>query len=586
MKSLSRLSVILLVLIALVCLTACPAPYHSGSQPSDSTMMGEITKIVGTGEVRINDRIVHEGAAMRSGDHIETVGDARTTLKLARGGEVLFDADTDPILQWVSAAFCKLRILINVGSILVDTPCVTEAETGSGAVINTLGTTFHLAVTSAWTELTVIKGKVAIRSNVGGRQIVSAGYQCRVLRNRQAPPPVWVDTRSVHDWACRLDRRLCRERSQQQRDVSVPNVVGTELDQAQQILSRNSLQLGRVRETATKQRFDDRRVFAQSPRQGAWVPADAEVDLSVWRYRAITPVMPLLVNRPIEEAETVLKESGIRLGRIGALQTRDPWQDGRVARQSPRAGTRIGENTVAALTVYRHGGPPPTGDVLVPNVVGIELDRAQQILSRNTLKVGRVRETVTERRSDDSRVIAQSPRSGTRIPANTAVDLSVAYYRAAIKTMPMLVNRPLGEAEAVLKESGIRLGRIGELSTGNPRQNGRVARQSPGAGSRIQRDTVAMLTVYRYERPPVRTVNVPPLVGMHIDKARAELERAGLTVGRVVTEPAPSSRQIGLVFRQQPGAGTGMKRGSSVNVWIYQQKILQRPGFLRLQPVQ
>lgn len=442
MKCLSRLSTNLLLLIALVCLTACPAPYDPGFHHPDNTMIGEITKIVGTGEVRINNRIVQEGAVMQSGDHIATVGDARTTLKLARGGEVLFAADTDPILQWVSAAFCKLRILINVGSILVDTPCVTEAETGSGAVINTLGTTFHLTVTSAWTELTVIKGKMAIRSNVGNWQIVSAGYQCRVLRNRQAPPPVLVDTRSVHDWACRLDRRLCREGSPQQGDVPVPNVLGTELEQAQQILSRNSLKLGRVRETATMQRFDDGRVFAQSPPHGAWVPVNAEVDLSVWRYRALAPVMPLLVNRPIEEAEAVLKESGIRLGRIGVLPTRDPGQ------------------------------------------------------------------------------------------------------------------------------------------------NGRVARQSPGAGLRIQPDTVAMLTVYRYERPPVPTVNVPDLLGMHIDKARAELERAGLTVGRVVAEPTPSSRQIGLVFRQQPNAGTEMKRGSSVNVWIYQQRILQRPGVLHLQPVE
>ena len=439
MKRLSILSgTLLLSLIALVCLTACPSSYG----PVPHSMIGEITQIIGTGEVRINNRIVNKGAVMRSGDHIKTVGDARATLKLARGGEVLFDADTDPILEWISTAYCKLRILIDVGSILVDTPCEIEAETGSGAVINTLGTTFHLTVRSEWTELTVIKGKMKIRSNVGGGQVVPAGFQSRVWRNQSAPPPVRVDTREVIDWVCRLDQRLCRERPPEPRVVSVPGLVGTEFDQARRILSQYDLEMGRVREKATDRRFDNGRVAAQFPGQGARVSAGAEVDLYVWRYRAVTTKMPMVLNLPLREAENVLKERGIRLGRIGELGTRDPDQGDRVVRQTPKAGTLI---------------------------------------------------------------------------------------------------RP---------------------------------------------DTVAALTVCRYERPQAPMAKVPRLTGMHIDKVRAELKHTGLKLGRTYTEPAPSRRQIDFVFRQKPAAGTAMAPGGIVDVWVYQKEIIRSPRNFRLLQVQ
>lgn len=60
---------------------------------------------------------------------------------------------------------------------------------------------------------------------------------------------------------------------------------------------------------------------------------------------------------------------------------------------------------------------------------------------------------------------------------------------------------------------------------------------------------------------------------MHIDKARAELERAGLNLGRTFTEPAPSRRQNGFVLRQNPGAGSNIAPGGAVDVWVYRMEI-------------
>jgi|GEM_PF-4056111 len=273
-------------LLAMALLAAC-APYPHPDEPLhpyDATI-GTITKIVGSGEVQINGRIVGEGAVMRSGEHIETVADARATLALTRGGEVFFDAATDPDLEWLSEAFCKLRIIINVGSILVHTECQTEVETGTGAVVSSLRTMFHLTVNQQWTELTVLKGRVAISGRAGARQIVAAGQQCLVPRGGIAQPPRPVKVRPVIDWACQLDKRLCRYERPQPAPVTVPPLTGIHVDRAKAILENAGLKHGRTYQEPAPSRLQIGLVFRQRPEAGAKIDPGGAVDL--WVYGAV-----------------------------------------------------------------------------------------------------------------------------------------------------------------------------------------------------------------------------------------------------------------------------------------------------------
>lgn len=433
-ESLIPIARLLLALTALLCLTACPPMPPGGYYPSDTDLIGTISETDGGGAVRINDRPVGVGAKMYSGDHISTDPGAWAALRLARGGRILFDDHTDPVLEWLSTAFCKLRILINVGSILVETDCETVAETGSGAVIETLNTTFHLYVDANVTVLTVLEGRMSIRGDVGGRQTVPAGWQCRVYRNRAAPPPVRVDEGAVIRWACRLDPYLC----------------------------------------------------------------------------------------------------------------------GGSTHRPPRP-------------------PRPSRDTSVPKLIGGTVAHARRMLERSDLEVGRIRERQTDRRQDDDRVIDQSPAPGSRVSAGTAVDLSVGRYRPESNgvAMPNLLNLPAGEASQRLRQAGIRLGRMEEITTPDPDLDGRVARQSPRAGTPVHRGMTATLTRYRYERQQPRLVKTPQLEGLHIGRAKAVLGQHDLRLGRTITVPDRSANRAGIIFRQNPEAGLELKPGSSVMVWVY-----------------
>ncbi len=443
-----------LLLAPILVLISCVPPDSQYGGPSpyepEYDVIGRVTRVIGPGHVQINNQWVSEGAVMRSGDHIRTVGDARATLALARGGEVHFDADTDPILEWLSTSFCKLRIVINIGSMLVDSRCQTETRTGSGAVIDTIGTIYNVKVSPYWTELTVLEGSVSVRSNVGGAQVVRAGYQCLIERNRPAARPVQVNTLPAVDWACRLNRSLCQQSSQPPPppysttpyQISVPSLTGLDLAQAQETLRRHKLEQGRIIEKATDNRNEHNQVARQSPKKGATVTPGTTVELTVWRYQPAVQRMPYVIRKPFHEARKIIEDAGI---------------------------------PVNPVPQERH----------------------------------------TDKREKDNLVTRQFPEPGTKVP--------------------------------------------------------------PG--------TVAVLTVYRYLRPAERLVQVPDVRNMHIDRARAVLEEAGLQAGETFGQPTPSRTQANIVHHQDPAAGSRMDRGGKVNLWIYTQELrLLNPPILRPAP--
>ena len=70
--------------------------------------------------------------------------------------------------------------------------------------------------------------------------------------------------------------------------------------------------------------------------------------------------------------------------------------------------------------------PPPAPRCVVPKVIGLKLAAARKKLKRARYAVGKVRRVHVRSRRKVGRVIAQSPRAGTRRPAGTRVTLAVA----------------------------------------------------------------------------------------------------------------------------------------------------------------
>jgi eukaryotic-like serine/threonine-protein kinase len=87
---------------------------------------------------------------------------------------------------------------------------------------------------------------------------------------------------------------------------------------------------------------------------------------------------------------------------------------------------------------------------------------------------------------------------------------------------------------------------------------GQVVALRPGPGTEVQRGSNVTVQV---SKGPDR-VAVPDLVGMTLDEAEAALQAAGLVLGQ------DCCASNGKVVGSDPAAGTQVKRGTAVNLFL------------------
>jgi beta-lactam-binding protein with PASTA domain len=95
---------------------------------------------------------------------------------------------------------------------------------------------------------------------------------------------------------------------------------------------------------------------------------------------------------------------------------------GTVLSQQPRAGSHTAVGSTVTITVAGgNASNPPTTQVAVPNVVGVELDIAEQTLAKFDLTWH-----LTTPGPIDSTVATQSPAAGTNVDPGTSVALTTS----------------------------------------------------------------------------------------------------------------------------------------------------------------
>lgn len=209
-------------------------------------------------------------------------------------------------------------------------------------------------------------------------------------------------------------------------------------------------------------------------------------------------------------------------------------------------GTRcVAGGGFAASTVFTVE-PPVEIAVIVPNLVGLSVERATSRLIAENLRLGEV--------SGDGDVIEdQNPQPGTEVPEDSAVDITVIQVEPELVIVPNLVGLNVADVPGVLAQRGLELGQ--KSGDGDV-----VHSQRPKPGSRVPPGSAVGISVERESKvPPL--VAVPDLTGMGVDEAGAAVAAAGLVLG-----DNPDSD--GDVMSQQPEAGTLVPAGTAVTLTL------------------
>lgn len=199
-------------------------------------------------------------------------------------------------------------------------------------------------------------------------------------------------------------------------EVVVPDVVGKQMTLARQILEDKKLRVN-VAETYDAD-VPPGQVVSQTPEAGSKVKEERLVTIYVSKGgEELT--MPDLKGLSKSDAEAKLKKMGLKLGNVYEKASEE--EAGTVIQQDPNAGSKVSKGQEVDIIVSKG---PKAKKVVVPNVIGASLERAQNALAAKGLQVGNVTKKAGNQTAGT--VLSQSVAGGSEAEAGTSVDLVIA----------------------------------------------------------------------------------------------------------------------------------------------------------------
>lgn len=264
-------------------------------------------------------------------------------------------------------------------------------------------------------------------------------------------------------------------------------------------------------------------------------------------------VVPDLYGRTPNLVSAALEMTHLRPGRV-FQDSSDQMPAGRVFRQDPPAGTRVGFGRV--VNVWYSLGPHHALDtVRVPQVEGRSIADARLLLRRLSLNLGLV---ATEyRRIGDGQIVHQEPHAGAIVHRNDSVDVTVAVVSPPIP-VPNVIGLSSADARTKIEGAGLDVGAISVITRAGATAT--IDSQRPAAGERVAPHSLISLVEAR--APVVRRAVVPDLTGKTQTDAERILLADSLDLGTVVR---PSDDSTAKVIAQDPPGGQSVVFHSRVN---------------------
>jgi serine/threonine-protein kinase len=259
---------------------------------------------------------------------------------------------------------------------------------------------------------------------------------------------------------------------------------------------------------------------------------------------------PSLLTLTYEEAEAKADAEGLRITN-GGEEPSDTFEAGVVMRTEPEPGERALRGV--EIMVIISSGPDL---VSVPDVQGQSIADAEAALAEVDLSAD-----VTEQydtRVPEGSVISQGEEPGAEVKRNAAIALVVS-----LGPEPLEITDYTGinaqQAEQQLAELGFKV----EITQGENSnvQAGNVISQEPRFGTGYAGDTITLVVAKEAAK-----IEVPRVVGMHVDQAVQLLQSLGFT--NIEIDERPTVFPTGQVVRQDPPAGRKVEPDKKITLRV------------------
>jgi len=252
--------------------------------------------------------------------------------------------------------------------------------------------------------------------------------------------------------------------------------------------------------------------------------------------------VPQLSGLGEDDALAVLQDLDLKFNR--SLQPSADFAAGLVIETDPPALSQVEAGSFVTVIISTGAQQFP-----MPNLEGMSLQDAQELLAANGLLTGTITETADE--TEAGTVIQQDPRPGNDVPPGVEVNLVVSTGPDAV-VIPPLMNLAEANARFQLASAGVDPDLIISVKEFSDEiLEGFVISSEPPAGTLLPKGQPITLTV----SSGPGTLPTPLLIGLSLADAQASVEALGLEF-QLDPEPLdvrPGDGLEGLVAAQTPG---------------------------------
>ena len=207
--------------------------------------------------------------------------------------------------------------------------------------------------------------------------------------------------------------------------------------------------------------------------------------------------IPDVENLEPHKAEMIMDEKGLKI--ITEDEKFHPTtKKGRVIYQKPTAGETVEKGSTVRIVLSK--GPQESieegEEIVVPSVIGFDINQAKVYLSERGLSVGVVERQESEEAKDV--VLKTVPEPGQKVTEAVPIKLIVSSGGGKVD-VPNLIGKSEYRARLLLEEMGLELGRKNYITSGEHAFD-IVVRQSPQSGSMIEKGSKVDITINREGR--------------------------------------------------------------------------------------
>ena len=273
-------------------------------------------------------------------------------------------------------------------------------------------------------------------------------------------------------------------------NVTVPDLRNQTKEDALAALEKLGLKTEVVNDASADVQEDH--VVGTDPTANSTVKSGSTITVTVSSGRENTSV-PDLSGKTTAEASAILKKKGLDLDPVVREGSSPKVERGKIMEQNPSAGTQVSKGSKVTITVS-------TGEATtrVPVVTGMQWSQAEGNLT--SLGFEPVVEFVDGSEPDGTVISVDG--EGTQMPAKSKINVKVS--NGSLIQAPNLTNMTVDAAYSALQAAGWKGNRsqivLGDpVKTGALVNGGRIAQQTPAAGSPVRKDGTVTVQLWEFD---------------------------------------------------------------------------------------